>query len=412
MTTTLGISLAGRRVLIVGGGSVTARRLPRFVDEQAHIVIVAPELSPAVSAIVADRRIEWHEREVRSDDVDGAWIVHTATGDARVDADVAAWCERQRVFCVNASDGAHGSARMTSEVRSGDVVIGVTSGDGVDPRRSARVSASIREVLDSGGVDLRRHRSVPGRVALVGGGPGPVDLMTLRARRLLAEADVVVTDRLGPVAVLDELAPDVEVVHVGKAPGSHPVPQPEINALLVEFARAGKRVVRLKGGDPFVYGRGGEEVAACHAAGVPVEVVPAPSSAMAVPQAAGIPVTHRGVASSMHIINGQSGLSMADIAAMRDDSVTTVLLMGVAAFASMSRQAIRMGAPAGRPVAVVENGHSECQRTIRSTLGDAARELVEAQVRNPSVIVIGEVAKAGLLLPETGATAPVSAGSA
>jgi len=400
MTMTLGVSLTGRRTLLVGGGSVTARRLTRLVAEGAHVVIVAPELCPEVRAMVDDHGLSWRTRRVRREDIDRAWFVHTATGDREVDAQVAAWCEAERILCVNASDGSHGSARMTSEVRAGDVVVGVVGDTGVDPRRSARVSSRIRELLDRGGADLRRvRRSAPGGVALVGGGPGPVDLMTLRARRLLAEADVVVADRLGPVAVLDELDPDVEVVHVGKAPGRHTATQEEINAILVERATAGRRVVRLKGGDPFVFGRGGEEVTACLEAGVPVEVVPAPTSAVAVPQAAGIPVTHRGVASSVHIINGQHELTAATRAALTDDEVTTVLLMGVAAFRSLAAQALAAGVPGARPVAFVENGHTERQRTTRSTLAHAADDAEHAGVRNPAVIVIGEVAAPELLLP-------------
>ena len=400
MTMTLGVSLTGRRVVLVGGGSVTARRLTRLVAEGAHVVVVAPQLSPEVRALIDDHGLPWRAHAVRRSDIDRAWFVHTATGDREVDAQVAAWCESERILCVNASDGSHGSARMTSEVRSGDVVVGVVGDSGVDPRRSVRVSSRIRELLDRGGADLRRVReSAPGGVALVGGGPGPVDLMTIRARRLLAEADVVVADRLGAVAVLDELDPDVEVIHVGKAPGHHSASQDEINALLVEHATAGRRVVRLKGGDPFVFGRGGEEVTACLAAGVPVEVVPAPTSAVAVPQAAGIPVTHRGVASSVHIINGQHELTGATRAALADDDVTTVLLMGVAAFRSLAEQALAAGVPASRPVAFVENGHTERQRTTRSVLGRAADDAERAGVRNPAVIVIGEVAAPELLLP-------------
>lgn len=405
MTTMLGISLAGRRVVLAGGGSVTARRLRRLLDDGADAVVVSPQLAPETAQLVAERGVPWRAQPVTARDLAGAWLVHTATGDPRTDAEVAGWCEAERILCVNASDGARGSARMTSEVRAGDVLVGVTSDAGVDPRRSAGVAGAIRELLDSGRAPLRRVReSAAGRVALVGGGPGPADLMTLRARRLLAEADVVVADRLGAVEVLDELDPAVEIIHVGKSPGHHPVPQHEINALLVAHARAGRRVVRLKGGDPFVYGRGGEEMTACLEAGVPVEVVPAPTSAVAVPQAAGIPVTHRGVASSVHIMNGQNGLSAASIAALREDAVTTVLLMGVQAFASLAEEALAHGVPGSRPVAFVENGHSDRQRTTRSTLARAARDAREAGVRNPAVIVIGEVARAGILLPVTHAS--------
>ncbi|MBP2435776.1 uroporphyrinogen-III C-methyltransferase [Microbacterium amylolyticum] len=409
MTTMLGIGLDGRRVVLVGGGSVTARRLRRFVDDGADLLVVAPELSPEVAQLVDDHYIMWRDRPVAADDLVGAWLVHTATGSADVDAQVVAWCDAQSTFCINAGGGSHGSARMTAQTRAGDVLVGVTSDAGVDPRRTARVSESIRALLESGQVSLRRVReSAAGHVALVGGGPGPVDLLTLRARRLLAEADVVVADRLGATAVLDELDPDVEVIHVGKAPDHHPVPQERINEIIVEHAAAGKRVVRLKGGDPFVYGRGGEEVTACLSAGVPVEVVPGTTSAISVPQAAGIPVTHRGTASSLHLINGQSGVTPATLASMKDDSVTTVLLMGVKSFPAIAERALAAGVPADRPVAFVESGHTEHQRTTRTTLAAAAEAARRAGVRNPAVIVVGEVAKVDLLLPATQDPAPAS----
>jgi uroporphyrin-III C-methyltransferase/precorrin-2 dehydrogenase/sirohydrochlorin ferrochelatase len=338
---------------------------------------------------------------VRATDVADAWLVHTATGDPRVDADVAAACERRRILCVNASDGAHGSARLAAETRAGDVVVGVVSDAGVDPRRAGRLRDAIGALLREGALPVRRRRvTTTGRVDLVGGGPGPADLMTVRGRRLLAEADVVIADRLGPTDVLSELDSEVQVIDVGKRPGHHPVPQEEINALLVEHARAGRRVVRLKGGDPFVYGRGGEEVAACLAAGVPVEVVPGLTSVVSVPQAAGIPVTHRGSAASVHVVNGQAETSSSTIAALADDTVTTVVLMGVAALPRLVTAALAAGVAADRPIAIVERGHTARQRTTRTTLARAVDDAAAAGVRNPAVIVIGEVARAGLLLPD------------
>lgn len=399
MTTMLGISLAGRRVVLVGGGAVTGRRLPRFLDDGADILIVAPILSDDTRVLLERHGLRHESRPVRVDDVEDAWLVHTATGDPRVDAEVAAWCESRRILCINASNGAHGSARLTAESRAGDVVVGVMSDSGVDPRRAARLRDAIAGLLREGRLPLRRRRrSAAGRVDLVGGGPGPTDLMTLRGRRLLAEADVVVADRLGPAAVLAELDSDVEVIDVGKRPGHHPVPQEEINQILVDRARLGLRVVRLKGGDPFVYGRGGEEVAACLAAGVPVEVVPGLTSVVSVPQAAGIPVTHRGTAAGFHVVNGQAEVTSSTLDALRDDSVTTVVLMGVAALRKLVSAAVEAGVPASRPVAIVENGHTPQQRTTRTTLGRAHLDAEAAQVRNPAVIVIGDVARAGLLL--------------
>ncbi|TDL45972.1 uroporphyrinogen-III C-methyltransferase [Microbacterium oleivorans] len=406
MTAMIGLSLTGRRVVFVGGGTVAGRRVGRFLDEGALVTVVAPALGDAMRELVDAGRVTWTARPAREADVADAWFVHAATARASVDATVAAWCESARVFCVNASDGAHGTARLTAETRSGDVIVGVASDAGVDPRRSARLRDAIGSALREGTLPLRRRRKAAGRVDLVGGGPGPADLMTVRGRRLLAEADVVVADRLGPTDVLSELDPDVELIDVGKAPGNHPVPQEEINALLVAHAKAGKRVVRLKGGDPFVFGRGGEEVTACLAAGVPVEVVPGLTSVVSVPQAAGIPVTHRGTAAGLHVTIGQGPVTPATRAALADATITTVVLMGVAALPKLVAAALAAGAPEDRPVAIVERGHTPTQRTTRTTLADAVTDAAASGVSNPAVIVVGDVAAAGLLLPE-----PVAAGT-
>lgn len=400
MTTMLGIVLDGRDVLLVGGGSVTARRLRRLLADGAVPRIVAPVLSPDLALLVEAHGLVWMPRVFAPDDIAEAWLVHTATGDPAVDAAVAATCERRRVLCVNAADGAHGTARLAAEARAGDVIVGVVSDAGVDPGRSARVRDAVASMIHEGRLPLRRRRSTAvGRVDLVGGGPGPSDLLTVRGRRLLAEADVVIADRLGPTDVLAELDPAVEIIDVGKRPHHHPVPQEEINALLVAHARAGKRVVRLKGGDPFVYGRGGEEVAACLEAGVPVEVVPGLTSIVSVPQAAGIPVTHRGTADVLHVVNGQAQTARSTLAALADPSVTTVVLMGVAALPRLVADALRGGASADRPVAIVEQGHTAAQRTTRTTLGAAVEDAERTGVTNPAVIIVGEVARADLLIP-------------
>ncbi|GAA1487470.1 hypothetical protein GCM10009626_02160 [Brachybacterium sacelli] len=239
----------------------------------------------------------------------------------------------------------------------------------------------------------------PGPVALVGGGPGPLDLLTVRAERLLREADVVVADRLGPgPEALAELCWCADVIDVGKQPGHHPVPQEQITALLLDHALAGRRVVRLKGGDPVVFGRGGEEYAACLAAGIPVEIVPGVTSAVAVPQAAGIPLTHRGTAASVHVVHGQGAPTAATLAALDDDTTTTVVLMGVGGLSRLVAAALAHGVPPSRPTAIIENGHSDRQRTTRSTLGQVVEVARTVGVRSPAVIVLGEVARHGLLL--------------
>lgn len=238
---------------------------------------------------------------------------------------------------------------------------------------------------------------LPGEVALVGGGPGDPGLMTVRARVLLAQADVVVTDRLGPVSVLDELPDRVRVVHVGKAPGAHTVPQEGINAVLVAEARAGHRVVRLKGGDPFLFGRGGEEVAACRAAGVPVRVVPGVTSAVAAAEAAGIPVTHRGTSARLYVVNGHGPLTPLDVAALATPGVTVVVLMGLAALPALVDAALAGGARPDVPAAVVSCATTPGQRVVRAPLADLPRRCAEAGVASPAVVVVGEVAREGLL---------------
>ncbi|MDE0546900.1 uroporphyrinogen-III C-methyltransferase [Microbacterium sp. C7(2022)] len=411
MTTLLGVSLAGRRVVVVGGAAGTARRIERFVRDGARVAVYAPRVASEVETLIRAHALPWVRRLPRARDLRGTWLVHAASGDRRTDARIAALCEQRQILCINASAATHGTARLAAETRSGDVVVGAVSDSGADPRRAARVRNAIGELLDRGALPVRRRRSsAPGRVDLVGGGPGPIDLLTIRGRRLIAEADVIVADRLGPVDVLKELEPDVEVIDVGKRPGSHPVPQEEINALLVSHARAGKRVVRLKGGDSFVFGRGGEEVRACHEAGVPVEVVPGLTSAVSVPQAAGIPVLHRGTASQLYVMHGHGEVTEAALEAMRQYDVTCVILMGVAEIPRLAATALAAGVPADRPVAIVEAGHTPRQRTTRTTLGKAASDAAAAGVANPAVIVIGHVAREGLLYPQPSTNAHTLAG--
>ena len=413
MTTMIGVELLGRRVLVVGGGSVSARRARGFSHDGAIVVVVAPELVPAFDSMLEGGLISWLPRRVEESDLAGAWFVHTATGSPETDLAVAGWADARRVWCVNAGDASFGSARIPAVRTVGEVLVGVVSTEGsADPRRSAgiatqlahRLTESLVEELAArlreGSIDLRRRRPRGpghGRVTLVGGGPGAVDLLTVRGRRALSEADVVVTDRLGPIGVLGELAEGVEIIDVGKNPGHHPVPQDEINRILVEQAALGRVVVRLKGGDPFIYGRGGEEVQACRAAGIPVEVVPGISSSVAAASAAGIPVTHRGVADSFHVMTGHEGLGERAQAIMRDSKSTLVVLMGVGSLGRMTAAAIASGVAVDTPVAIVERGTTPEQRTTRGTLGDIVGRAADAQVENPAVIVIGQVARLGLL---------------
>lgn len=228
-----------------------------------------------------------------------------------------------------------------------------------------------------------------GHITLVGGGPGPADLLTVRAARALAAADVVYFDRLGPTADLLELAPRATFVDVGKTPGHHKVAQEDITARMICGARSGLHVVRLKGGDPFVFGRGGEEMGAAVAEGIPVTVVPGVSSAISVPGAAGIPVTHRNVSHLFTVVSGHAPLTTSEFTHLAGLGGTIVVLMGIATLPSLVAGLHRAGLANVTPVAVVERGFSHTQRTTIATLGSIVNE--SATSRNPAVIVIGDV---------------------
>lgn len=248
------------------------------------------------------------------------------------------------------------------------------------------------------GTPVPTPRAGGGRVVLVGAGPGDPDLITVRGLRLLRSADVVVHDRLVPRELLRGLRVGVEVVDAGKAPGAHRLTQERINEVLVDRALRGSLVVRLKGGDPFLLGRGGEEVLACRAAGVPVEVVPGVSSAFAVPAAADVPVTHRGASRSVTVLTGHDACGAvggweADLLARCPG--TLVVLMGVGRLRALSELLLAAGRDPATPVAVVENGCTTRQRTTRARLDAVAEVCDRVGVASPAVIVLGDVA-AGL----------------
>ena len=227
---------------------------------------------------------------------------------------------------------------------------------------------------------------------LVGGGPGTTRLLTLEACEALLDADVVFYDRLAPTADLARLAPGAELIDVGKLPYHHPTSQARIQELIIERARQGQTVVRLKGGDPFVFGRGGEEILACRAAGVDVRVVPGVTSAVAVPAAAGIPVTHRGASRAFTVLSGHLPPSTAELEALAGLGGTLVILMGMASLTQTVTGLVAAGLSADTPAAVVERGFSDSQRTTPGRLGDLPALVGRIGVTSPAVVVIGEVA--------------------
>lgn len=230
-----------------------------------------------------------------------------------------------------------------------------------------------------------------GVVTLVGGGPGVSGLLTVQACEALREADVVFFDRLAPHDDLPRLAPAAELVDVGKMPHHHMVPQHEIQAQLIARAHTGESVVRLKGGDPYVFGRGVEEVLACVAAGVPVRVVPGVSSALSVPAAVGIPLTHRGVSRAFTVVSGHDPLSTEELTTLARGLGTLVILMGITNLPQITAGLLRAGLAPTTPAAVVERGYSTTQRTTVTTAGRLADEVRRLDVRSPAVVVVGEV---------------------
>ena len=232
-----------------------------------------------------------------------------------------------------------------------------------------------------------------GQVTLVGGGPGAAGLLTVAAVTALAQADIVLFDRLAPHDELALLAPRATLVDVGKRAGSHPVSQAGIEELMVEHALAGKRVVRLKGGDPYVFGRGSEEVLACHRNGIAVTVISGVTSAIAVPAAAGIPLTHRGISHAFTVISGHAPLTDNELEGLTLLGSTIVVLMGVGTLPTLSQGLLRHGMPADLPVAIIERGFSATQRTTVSTLAAVLSDAAAAGVRSPAVLVIGEVVR-------------------
>ena len=238
---------------------------------------------------------------------------------------------------------------------------------------------------------------MPGTVYLVGAGPGDAGLMTRRSLDLIAAADAILYDRLIPTTALDGARPDADLRYVGKQPGGHSHTQEEINALLVELGRAGKDVVRLKGGDPFVFGRGGEEAQALAAAGVPFEVIPAVTAGVAAPAYAGIPVTHRDDSSAVALVTGhedpEKPESALDWPALAAFPGTLVLYMGVKNLQRIATRLVEGGRPASEPVAVIERGTLPGQRTVVGTLADIADRVQAAQIRPPAITLVGSVAR-------------------
>jgi uroporphyrin-III C-methyltransferase len=395
----VGLRLLDRPVVVVGGGQVAHRRVAGLLEARALVTVVSPEVTPALEALVGPGAVTWVRRGYEPGDLGGAWYAVAATDDPAVNASVAEEAERSRVFCARADDRAASSVWTPAVGRQGDLVVGVHGGG--DPQRAVGVRDAVVAGLTDGSIRDRASRAPEGgragSVVLVGGGPGDPGLITVRGQQAVSQADVVVADHLAPQSLLASLPADVEVIDASKLPRGRSMAQEQINALLVEHARAGRRVVRLKGGDPFVFGRGMEELEACVAAGVPVEVVPGVTSAIGVPALAGIPVTHRGLTHEFVVVSGhvppEHPASLVDWTALARLRGTLVVLMGVDTAPAIAAALVRHGRPADTPVAVIADGSTPTQRTVRTTLAGLAQTLADEGIGPPAVWVVGEVVR-------------------
>ncbi|MGV9452636.1 uroporphyrinogen-III C-methyltransferase [Streptomyces sp. NPDC003635] len=397
----VGLRLTGRRVVVLGGGQVAQRRLPALIAAGAEIHLISPEATPSVEAMVDAGELTWTKRPYEEGDLADAWYGLIATSDKAANTAASAEAERHRVFCVRSDDAEAATAWTPATGHSEGVTVAILTTDtkSRDPRHTAAVRDAVVEGLRDGTLVAPHHRTRTPGVALVGGGPGDPDLITVRGRRLLAEADVVITDHLGPRDLLAELPSGVEVIDAAKLPYGRFMAQEAINNALIEHAKQGKSVVRLKGGDPFVYGRGMEEVQALAEAGIPCTVVPGISSSISVPGAAGIPVTHRGIAHEFTVVSGHIApddeRSLVDWPSLAKLTGTLVILMGVGTLGKVAETLIAHGKSPDTPVALIQEGTTAAQRRVDATLATAAEAVVAEEVKPPAVIVIGEVVKVG-----------------
>lgn len=342
------IDLAGRPVVVVGGDGPALGHIAELLEAGAKVTVVA-ESAVATIEDLADRRlVRWHRHAYTVADLDYVWFAVAATASPALNASIALEAEARRVLSVR-----------------------------VDPIDSDRIPTT-------------------GHVVLVGGGPGDPGLVTLAGKEAIESADVIITDRLAPLAALRWARADAEIIDVAKVPGGRSTGQEEINRLLVEHAKSGKYVVRFKGGDNFVFGRGGEELLACLDAGIETTVIPGVSSAIAAPAAANIPVTHRGINQAFTVISGHippdDPESTLDYAALAASGSSLVLLMAVRTLPAIAVALIEGGISPDTPAAVIADGGMPSQKVVRATVGTVAEAAREAGITAPAVTVIGGIA--------------------
>ncbi len=441
--------LRGRAVLVVGGGTVAQRKAAALLEAGAQVRVGAPALSPALAQWAAQGRVEHLPGRFRPEWLDTAWLAIAATDEAETNRAVAEAGQARRVW-VNVVDDVQASAfHVPARVERGPVQVAISSG-GAAPMLARHLRERLETALEPALGELaqllgrerariRRHypdlglrrrffervlagpipallregrhdealrafgsaliddkpASPPaGSVVLVGAGPGDPGLLTLRGLRALNQADVILHDRLVSAEVLALARRDAELVEVGKQAGNHHTTQERIHELMLEHARAGKRVVRLKGGDPFVFGRGGEELEVLAQAGIAFEVVPGITAALACAAYAGVPLTHREHAQSLRLVTAHLKDSAAEIdwQALAQGQQTLAVYMGVSGLDTLRDRLIEHGRDPATPFALVENGSRRGQRVVVGTLAELAERARAHRVQSPALLIVGEVA--------------------
>lgn len=421
------MDIEGKSGLIVGGGEVARRKVRKLMPFQPRLTVVAPVIA---RELLADKALTCVQRAFREEDILGQMFVIAASDEADVNREVGRLC-REKNIPVNVADEKEAcSFLFPALVKEGRLTIGIST-EGASPAMAGKIRSSVEASLPTGiGEELERlanlreqvkkeipageHRTAilkqaaqiftdstsratgqeKGKVILAGAGCGAYDLITVRGLNAVRDAQVLVYDDLIDERLLSHAGESCEKIYVGKRSGKHSMPQEEINALLIAKAKEGKFVVRLKGGDPFVFGRGGEEILALRQAGIEVEEIPGVSSAVAVPAASGIPVTHRGISRSFHVITGhgaEGGMTekMETLAALEG---TLIFLMGLGKIEEITEGLIACGKPESTPAAVIRGGFVGAAQTIRGCLGDIAEKTKQSGLMSPAVIVIGECA--------------------
>jgi uroporphyrin-III C-methyltransferase/precorrin-2 dehydrogenase/sirohydrochlorin ferrochelatase len=451
------LTLQDRRVLVVGGSESAARKAELLLQAGAAVTLIAETVTGEIAQLIADGRIAWAGHHFEATDLDGATLAIVATDDGALQSRVSHEAQR-RCVPVNVVDRPKlSSFIMPAIVDRGPITVAISTG-GTAPALARKLRAEVERALPSTIGRLarfaeifreqvrrtvkepraRRHfwdRVFSGRVGelalagdeigarrelirlldgarnpaqpqagivhLVGAGPGDPDLLTIKAHRLLQRADVVVYDQLVSPEVLAMARRDAERIYVGKRRANHPMPQAEINDRLVALARAGKSVVRLKGGDPFVFGRGGEEIEALAAAGISVEVVPGITAALGCAASAGVPLTHRDHAQACVFVTGalKDGTVDLDWPMLARPRQTVVIYMGAESLPVIAQQLLRHGLPATTPVALIENGTTDRERRIVGTLETIEMQAAQALLTNPTICMVGEVVGIALEKP-------------